>query len=438
MKVPLLRKFDLRILVTILILLISLGFSYLLPVAQKTREVQRNYPAQACPALSAAGSNFAYLPASKLGVRGIDGKSTKFAITSRTVVSLGSSALLIDSNPGASLTYSTSPASGIAATMCSPGIPDQWFVGGSGGLTSKGAIDLVNSGLSDSIVDLHPFTSKGELRVIPVKVRANSSATVRLDALAPGDDAMAVHVVTRTGRVSTFVLDQRAKGLSKLGMDYVKPSDSPRTQLFLTGIYPHNGNKSSVQNTLRLLAPGSLDATIHVQVISGDGSFVPVGFDGMTLKHGVVSNIPLTNLTTTTAFGLQIDSDQPILAGALTTIGSKDFAWSAPVSEFESTSMNFGGNTPLITFIGSKISVNISGLYSNGRRFSQRISGSEIAFWAPKLGVNAVHFTVRVHSGIYAGALITLSGGLTYFPIAPGASIENTALPFNDVHTLTH
>jgi hypothetical protein len=116
-------------------------------------------------------------------------------------------------------------------------------------------------------------------------------------------------------------MDQRSKGLSQLGLDYVKPSDTPQNHLVISGLYSHSGSKSSVTTALRLLAPGSLDANVHVQAALGDGSFVPVGFDGYQLQHGSVVTIPLANLTTTSAFGLIIDSDQPILASALTTTG---------------------------------------------------------------------------------------------------------------------
>ena len=78
----------------------------------------------------------------------------------------------------------------------------------------------------------------------------------------------------------------------------------------------------------------------------------------------------------------------------------------------------------------------VTGRFVTGKRFNETVSGADIAFWAPKVGVRNVNFRAS-GSGIYAGALVK-GGGLTYIPIANGATIENTALPFNDVHTLTH
>ena len=248
---------------------------------------------------------------------------------------------------------------------------------------------------------------------------------------------MALHVVTRTGRVSAFVLDQRAKGLTQLGLDYVKPNDGPQTHLVISGLYPHSGSKSSITTALRLLAPGSLDASVHVQVISSDGNFIPVGFDSYQLQHGSVVTVPLANLTTSSVFGLIIDSDQPILASALTSTGSRDFAWTGFGSPLTKSSMNFSGNVPLLTFVGKSISVQVSGRFITGKSFNQTVNGAEFAVWAPKFGVSSIHLSPTTASPVYAGAIFT-SGGLTYLPISVSATITNTTLPFNDVHTLTH
>jgi len=431
---------DRRTILAVTAIALGLLISYLVPVTQKSALVQTGNPAQICPHISTAGSTTAYLPSTKIGIRLIDGKSTSYSPATRTSLVLRNSALLVDSNPGSSVSYSSLQSSGVALTNCYAGEPDQWFVGGSGGLTSKGVLDLVNSGLSESVVEIDAYTSKAAIPPLSVKVKANSSATVSLDALAPGEESIALHLVTHTGRIAAFVLDQRSKGLRSLGMDYVKPSDAPHTELFISGLYPHNGEKSAIANSLRLVNPGALDATIRVQAISTDGRFIPVGFDGLLVKHGLVTTAPLTNLTTSSIFGLQIESDQPILASALTTSGSGDFAWQSPQSPLTTMSINFGGLTPTASFIGgagSAIAVRISGRFANGKSFNQTIQGSEIAVWAPKVGVNQVRFSVANSSKTYAGAVIN-SGGLSYMPLIGGGANLNTALPFNDLHTLTH
>jgi Family of unknown function (DUF5719) len=431
------KSIDLRILGALAALLIGIGLSYIPSHQRLATAISKNSPAQVCPALSSAGSTTAYLPTTHLKIRPIDAKSTSFTITPQSVIPTNSYPILVDSNSGRSISISNLSGSGIAAVPCSPGSPDEWFIGGSGGVTSKGILYLANSGLSESTIDIYAFTSKAQLPIHSIKVKANSEAAVSLDALAPGEDAMALHVVTRTGRISAFVLDQRAKGLSGLGMDYVKPSESADKELYIPGLYPHNGDKSRVATSLRILVPGSLDATIHVEAISADGTFIPVGFDGVLVPHNQVVTLPLKNLTTSGPFGLHIQSDQPVLVGALTTVGSGDFAWASPVGQLSQTVLNFGGSAPKIIALGSDIRVTLSGRYSTGKSFRQTLSGNGIALWSAKIGVNNLSFSIPAGQRAYLGAIIN-SGGLTYLPINSGVSIENTALPFNDVHTLTH
>lgn len=431
------KSFDLRILGSLAALAIGLGGSYLPSKESPALAISQKSPAQVCPAISVAGSTTAFLPSTHLNIRPIDARSTSFKASSRSAIPTNSYPILVDSTSGTSISLSSLTGSGIAAISCSPGSPDEWFIGGSGGVTSKGVLYLANSGLSESTIDIYAYTSKAALPIHSITVKANSEASLSLDALAPGEDSIALHVVTRAGRISTFVLDQRAKGLTALGMDYVKPTTSPEREFYIPALYPHNGVRSSVATSLRILVPGSLDATLHVEAISADGRFIPVGFDGVSISHNRVITLPLKNLTTTGPFGLHIQSDQPILVGALTTVGNGDFAWAAPVTNLSNTIVNFGGATPIISALGSDIRVTVSGRYTNGRSFRQTISGSEIAVWSPTSGVNNVTFSAPADKKIYLGAIIN-SGGLTYLPINSGASLENTAPPFNDVHTLTH
>jgi len=415
----------------------GVGISYLPSSNNASRTISHNSPALVCPAISTAGQTTAYLPSTQLKIRQIDAKSTSFKTSARSAIPTNSYPLLIDSNQGTAISLSSVSGSSIAAVPCSPGSPDEWFVGGSGGVTSKGTLYLVNSGLSESIIDIYAFTSKAQLPIHSLKVKANSEASFSLDALAPGEESIALHVVTRTGRVSSFVLDQRAKGLTSLGMDYVKPSSSSEKDLYIPAIYPHSGGKSSVAHALRLLVPGSIDASVRVEVISADGKFIPVGFDGVSIAHNRVLTLPLKNLTTSAPFGLHIQSDQPILAGLLTSIGSTDFAWGAPVASLSNSVVNFGGSTPLICALGGDIRLTISGTYSNGKRFKENVTGSGIALWSPKVGLKVTSFSIPSGEKVYLGAIIN-TGGLSYLPINQGVASENTALPFSDVHTLTH
>ncbi len=430
------NQIDERILAITAILLVALAISYAAPAAQNFGKSQSAFPATTCPAKLGDGTSTAFLPKSKTAVRHVAKKSLKFYNSQGSTENILSSALLIDSNPGTSFAINTS-ANGLGSVICDSGSPDQWFVGGSGGLTSKAQLDIINSGLSPAVVEITGYSSKTVIPKVTVTVKANSDRTVFLDALVPGEDSVVLHVVTRSGRVTSFLFDQRRKGLAALGSDFVNSQAEPQRKLVIpTLMRSSNGNVSS---TLRILVPGNLDANVKLTINSGDGAFTPLGFDGRTVPHGKVLDIPLADLTSTTPMSIIIDSDQPVVASALTRLTGGDFAWATPVAPLNTVALNFTGLSPQLVFTGTDINVGITWKNLNGKKLRTRVTGSDIAFWSPgKGGIKSVTFTADVKKPVYAGVILrTSSGRIAYLPLSAGAALEKSTLPLVDVHTLS-
>ena len=416
------------------ILLIAFAISYAAPVAQSLGKAQSAFPPTVCPAKIGDGTTSVELPKYRTAVRHVMKNSTSLYKSASSVENISSNPLLVDSNPGTSVALNSS-GSYLGAVVCESGTPDEWFVGGSGGLTSKSQLDIVNSGLSPATIEVTGYSSKQALPMALLSVPANSDRLVSLDSLIPGDDSVALHVVTRAGRVTTFLFDQRKKGLSSLGLDFVSPQDAPSTHLVIPALT--QGAKGKLSTVLRVLVPGQLDANVKVTINSGDGAFTPVGFDGRTIKHGSVLDIPFTDLTSSTPMSIIIDSDQPIIASALSSISGGDFAWSTPVSALTKLSMNFSGLNSKFVFTGDSINVSIAWTTSYGKRMSANVSGSDIAFWNPgQAGMKSVTFTSKSGTPVYAGGILG-STGLAYLPLASGAQLERSTLPVVDVHSLT-
>ena len=104
----------------------------------------------------------------------------------------------------------------------------QWFVGGSGALTSKSFLYIINSGFSESVVDLEIFTPNGALEPRSVSIPQNSTKKLSVDSLIPGEDIIVIGVKTISGRVSSYLFDERKKGLKSLGADFIAPIGSSR------------------------------------------------------------------------------------------------------------------------------------------------------------------------------------------------------------------
>lgn len=431
------RALDERFLGIAVVLALAVGISYAAPVAQHLGKAQSTFPSTVCPANVGDSTSQAFLPSYRTSVRHVLKKSTTFYKSLTSIERISANPLLIDSNPGTSFALASS-GNGIGAVICEAGNADEWFVGGSGGLTSKAKLDLVNSGLSPATVDIYGYSSKQVLPVVSAVIPANTDQVLSVDALVPGDDAVALHLVTRGGRVTSFLFDQRKKGLASLGSDFVNSQAAPQTHLDIPTLMQSSSGK--VSSTLRLLVPGNLDATIKVSINSGDGAFTPLGFDGRSIAHGKVIDIPMENLTSSTPMSVVIDSDQPLVASTLTRITNGDFAWSTPVHPFGKVALNFTGLAPKFVFTGSDISVAVNWKNSLGKSMSARITGTDIAFWNPgNGGVRTISLTADPKKEIYAGVIIRNSSGsaLAYLPLSAGATLERSTLPIVDVHSLS-
>jgi hypothetical protein len=328
-------------------------------------------------------------------------------------------------------------ANGIGLVTCKSGNPDEWFVGSSGGVTSKAQLDIVNSGFSPAVVDITGYSSKQVLPLVSVSIPANSDRIVSVDALVPGDDSVALHVVTRAGRVTSFLFDQRKKGLTSLGSDFVNSQLAPAKHLVIPTLLQSSNGK--VASAIRFVVPGNLDAVVTLHVNSGDGSFTPLGFDGRTIAHGKVVDIPLKDLTSTTPMSIVIDSDQPLVASSLTALTHGDFAWATPVTPLRDIALNLTGLSPRFVFTGSEINISVSWKNLNGKSMRSEIKGSEIAFWNPgNGGARTINFHVNSNPKVYGGVIFRNSSGtqLAYLPLSVGAVLERSTRPIVDVRSL--
>jgi hypothetical protein len=329
------------------------------------------------------------------------------------------------------------------ATICSSLQNEQWFVGGAADVTSKGRIMLVNSGLSSAIVDLQIWNELGSQPVKPVTLKANSYSEIGLDSLAPGSRQVVVQAITRSGRVTSFMLDERGKGLRALGGDIINFAPSATKEIFIPAI-PHSvkkvGSKSvELPHSLRVLVPGEIDARVTVKVFSADGTFIPAGLENRLVKAGSVATLNLNPNLPASKFGIQISSDEPLVASVFSSTlaeGKSDFIWSTAVPALTKFSLATTGISPQLIFIGNSITAEAELFFSNGKRKQVKISGSEIASLKVPDGVRSVTFT-KVGKGIYGAGLIATKSGYGYFPLAAGSLLTKSSVPLSNIRVLT-
>ena len=210
------KKISLRTGSLIAFLLIVLALNIFIPERSEQIKVVSSYPATVCPAIGNKVSSIAGVTNPKIGRRSIDGVTKKLAVGKTTQIPLSNTSVLIEGNAGTAITFANNKWK--AAVPCSVSNGQQWFVGGSGAITSKSFLYIVNSGYSDSNVEVEVFTPNGAIEVSEFKIPQNSTKKISVDTLAPGEGEIVIAVTTKSGRVSSFLFDERKKGLRSLGL----------------------------------------------------------------------------------------------------------------------------------------------------------------------------------------------------------------------------
>lgn len=427
-----------------IILVLLAGLSYFAPERDEQIKLTSSYPATVCPAIGNKVSSIAALTSSKIDRRLIDGVSKRLNPGKGNVIPLKNASLLVEGNPGTSLTFANNGWKSVVPCSVSNG--EQWFVGGSGGLTSKSFLYIVNSGFSESAVDLELFTLNGPIESKLVTVPQNSTKKIAIDSLVPGEESIALAVKTRSGRVSSYLFDERKKGLKALGADFVAPVGQARKQVVIPAISGLFGklsqNTNSVSHTLRLLVPSSIDANVDISVNSDDGKFIPVGLSQLNIKSQRVFNVPLAFAPTNQPFSIIIESDQPILASVLSNFSygkSSEIAWATGADELSKWSVNLTGSKPTLTFIGERIDIQISATGTNGKKFEKKLTGSNFLVWRAPVGLNKLEVLAN-RNGISGGVIfLPEAGGIgsSYIPMNNGANLETASEPVSDARVIS-
>lgn len=314
----------------------------------------------------------------------------------------------------------------------------QWFVGATAGITSKGSLNIVNSGLGRALVDILIYTENGALAPRAISIRANSYIRLSLASLAPGSKRLAIALLPKSGRINGFLIDERGRGLRALGGDLVNSVTAASTHLQIPAIPVQTGPNASTSHTLRLLVPGEVDARISAEIRSTDGTFAPVGINGQVIAHQKVIELPMNIKMEAGSFALHITSDQPILGSVFSPTlvqGKRDFLWSTPAAALTEFTLATTGLSPTLVFTGKRVKLKLDVTYNNGKLKSFNIEEEDFATFALPGSARSVTFKA-IAKGVSGAALITSRNGYGYLPLNPGSVLTKSSIPASNIRVL--
>jgi hypothetical protein len=411
----------------------------ILSVAVTTKNFTESYPAVVCPPnLSGLNSQIS-LASKKTPFQRLQNRTTK---TSRVkVLRLGvkKDSLVFNSEGVTPVVWQSRTGSWAGGALCSAPESSQWFVGGTADISTRGRLIIVNSGLSQAIVEVETFTENGEQPLRTLKVSAKKYLVLSIDSLAPGDKRLTVHVRARSGRINAFMIDEQGKGLRKLGGDLLNSVSDPRKNLVIPAI-PHRSSKKSkaLPHYLRVLNPGAVDANITVEVLSTEGVFVPVGLNSRKASAGKVTDFKLNPNIKSQYFAVRISSTEPVVVGVKSRMvvgGRKDFVWSSATPDLIPLTIAITGLNPRVAFAGSDIKVSLDVTLTNGKTQQKNIKGSDFVTWKVPKNARSIKIT-KVGAATFAGGLVSSVNGYGYFPFASGSLLKKIEVPDSDIRVL--
>ena len=421
------------------VLVIALGLDGLFSVAVTTKSYSESYPAVVCPPTLNGLSSQISLASKQTPFQKLQNRTTKTEPVKVLRLPVKKDSLVFDSEGVTPVVWQSKASSWAGGALCNGPATSQWFVGGTADITTKGRLVIVNSGLSDAVIDVQSFTENGKQPLRTITVVSKNYLVIPLDSLTPGDKNLTVHVAPRSGRVNAFMIDEQGKGLRSLGGDLVNFASGASKTLMIPAI-PNQivKNSKALPHTLRVLTPGDVDASVTAEVLSADGVFVPVGLTSRTISAGTVSEFQLTPKITSSIMAIRITSTEPVVAAVKSTVtfsGRKDFVWSTSAPALVPLTIAITGLTPLVSFTGERINVSLEVTLNNGKVVRKNIKGIDIATWrAPEA---ARSFTItKVGPETFAGALVSSINGYGYFPIASGSLLTKIELPNSNIRVL--
>jgi hypothetical protein len=401
-------------------------------------EVSQSYSVTTCPGAVNDSRSTALLPSRQVGIRELVRANASFTKATTSTPALARGAIIVQGDPRNSWVIQTKASRWTSAATCISGATTSWFVGGTANVTSQGKLVLINSGLSDAVAEVATYSEDGPSEPRSITVKALTEREIRIDSLLPGADRLVVKVKVISGRVTSFLVDERVRGLNNIGGDFIAPISTPSTELVIAGLPATFGSSSTITRTLRLMSTDDVDTNVSVEVLSREGVYVPVELGNIEINAGEVVDIPLENLDLGKGnFGLKITATTSIVASLFSEVKSgsiSDFMWSAPSPAFENASFNIYGLEPSITFVGDVIRARIQWLSRDGESFTENLSGEEILNW--RVPANTRLITISNLSSARAGMSWLTSDGVTHLPIESAATLESAARPRADISVI--
>jgi hypothetical protein len=221
---------------------------------------------------------------------------------------------------------------GLSSAACAAPGRQWWFVGAGSQLGRGAALLVSNAAQEPARFDITLFSGAGQVQALAGKgidLGPASSVRLRLDALAPDEELLAIEVLATSGRVAAAVRDVAVPSEDRpRGVDFIPAAQAPGTRLVIAGIPEGDGDRDLV-----LVNPGAQFATVTPRLLTDSGPATVEGLAAIAVPAGAIIRVDLTRVLSGQSGTLDLTSDVPVTGGARAAWGGarRDVAWLAAV-----------------------------------------------------------------------------------------------------------
>lgn len=214
------------------------------------------------------------------------------------------------------------------ATGCAAATTDQWFVGAGARADLATTLELANPDPASAVVDVEVIGDTGPIDAPRLRgIRVPGSDTVRIDLAAevPERSDLALHVVSRQGRVlasAGTTVDPIGSGAT--ASDWL-PSLTPSDQPLLLGV----SDATAAERSLVVANPGDDEIRVGLRLVDDRSVFEPTGVRETRVPPGSVRAIDLQGVPLRGVDGIRLETTGPAVAALSSQVGA-DLSYAAP------------------------------------------------------------------------------------------------------------
>jgi len=133
---------------------VAITIASALNVAITKKSYSENYPAVVCPPTLSGLSSQISLSSKQTQFQRLQNRSTTTNMVKVLRLPVAKDSLLFDTQGSTPVAWQSRSGSWAGGVLCTGPVSSQWFVGASADITTEGRLIIVNSGLSEAIVDV--------------------------------------------------------------------------------------------------------------------------------------------------------------------------------------------------------------------------------------------------------------------------------------------